>query len=187
VMDKVNVGMGELEWGVKSVEGEPLALYGARTIYSRNWDDEVCLDYVPSRTDFRQLSEPHGDLLKRDFADLNKLARHFILKEIYGGLPEYFYEPLLLIDVGLYRVHIQRARNYMNITFSVYDEKMDASKIVGLIEKMIEDKRLVYLKDEIYSEIDRLSTSEEEGRLSYYHYEHCLKKANERVTKSLGI
>jgi hypothetical protein len=75
----------------------------------------------------------------------------------------------------------------MNITFSVYDEKMDASKIVGLIEKMIEDKRLVYLKDEIYSEIDRLSTSEEEGRLSYYHYKHCLKKANERVTKSLGI
>lgn len=187
MMDKVNVGIGELEWGVKSVEGEPLALYGARTIYSRNWDDEVCLDYVPSRTDFRQLSEPHGDLLKRDFADLNKLARHFILKEIYGGLPEYFYEPLLLIDVGLYRVHIQRARNYMNITFSVYDKPLNKSLMEGFIKTMLEDKRMVYLKDEIYSMIDQLSGGEEEGELDYYHYKKCLENANKRVTDSLGI
>lgn len=186
-VDVCNEGMGELEWGVKSVEGEPLAMYGARTIFSQNWDDEVSLDYVPSRTDFRQTSVRYGDVLKRDFPMLNKLACHFILREIYNGLPEYFYEPMLLIDVGLYRVHIQRARSYMNITFSVYDERMDVSKMEGLIAKMLEDKRLVYLKDEIYREIDRLTTSEEEGRLSYYHYEYCLKKANERVTKSLGI
>jgi hypothetical protein len=182
-----SVEKGDLEWGVKRVDGEPLALYGARTIFSQNWYDEVSLDYVPGRTDFRQASVKHGDLLKRDFPVLNKLACHFILKKIYDGLPEYFYEPVLLIDVGLYRVHIQRARNYMNITFSVYDKTMDLSEMEGLINCMIDDKRLVYLKDEIYNEIDRLSTSEEEGRLSYYHYKHCLNKANERVTKNLGL
>lgn len=189
-MDKVDVGgvsMGDLEWGVKRVEGEPLAMYGARTIFHQNWHDEVSLDYVPSRTDFRQVSVRHGDILKRDFPMLNKLACHFILKKIYEGLPECFYEPMLLIDVGLYRVHIQRAGSYMNITFSVYDKSMDLSEMEGLITKMLEDKRFVYLRDEIYREIDRLTTSEEEGRLSYYHYEYCLRKANERVTKNLGI
>jgi hypothetical protein len=94
---------------------------------------------------------------------------------------------MLLIDVGLYRVHIQRAGSYMNITFSVYDKSMDLSEMEGLITKMLEDKRFVYLRDEIYREIDRLTTSEEEGRLSYYHYEYCLRKADERVAKNLGI
>jgi hypothetical protein len=141
-----------LEWGVKLRPGDTaIAAYGARTIYHEpDWGKEAAprLDFVAGRTDHFGSDDDTWAELKNA---VNTLLRDLAEEQIYNLLMEYkfpeeFYIAVVLLDVGRYKVYVQRQRYYVNITFAMYDEPIDVTEITKLVCRKLSRKRSALFK-----------------------------------------